>query len=377
MARAKKKAKKKRKATVPPRKRGGKTLAGILKKAAREKRPTRFRYDGDGNIIGVYIPLQHQTKAEQKRATKAMVSACSAGAYRQGVSPSKTCGYRGLKPSAEAGRGLAYARWGFPRGWPKPRKVHNPTYTVGSLTVKTFKDDEGDYGYAVYSPRGEPLTIATGEPSEKMAAREGKAEARFQEEILEIEARTMWEGNPRRTPARKKSNPWGSKMPKMSDKDWNILSVSQDLEQASSTLGGIGGRVEITSQTQRIVRDRAEKVIRDLKSVRGPRGKDLRDRARGLITLSKLPIDALRLYYEMVRAKGQKLRVTKADRATATKLVTAKQAKRIKTAAGTEYITVPWAVGNPRTSAARKKSSNPKAGKRVINVRSLVARALR
>lgn len=201
---AKRKAKKaaKRKA---PRKRGGKTLAAILKKAAKEKRPTRFRYDGEGNITGVYVPLKHQTKAEQKRATRAMVSACSAGAYRQGASPTRTCGTRGLKPSAEAGRGLAYARWGFPKGWPKPKRVNNPGYSVGAMRVKTFRDEDGDWGYAVYNGGGLPVTIASGEPSEKVAAREGKAEARFQGEILEIERRTMM-GNPPKKRSKKKTS---------------------------------------------------------------------------------------------------------------------------------------------------------------------------
>lgn len=161
-----------------------------MRQAAKTKRPTRFRYDRDGNIIGFYVPLQHQSKAEQRRATKAMVSACSAGAYRQSVSPGRTCGYRALKPGSRAGQGLAYARWGFPKGWPKAR-FHNPAYSVAGLTVKTFKDEEGDWGYAVYSAMGEPLAINTGEPSEKVAAREGKAEARFQAEILSVEGESM------------------------------------------------------------------------------------------------------------------------------------------------------------------------------------------
>jgi hypothetical protein len=166
------------------------SAVAAMRQAAKTKRPTRFRYDRDGNIIGFYVPLQHQSKAEQRRATKAMVSACSAGAYRQSVSPGRTCGYRALKPGSRAGQGLAYARWGFPQGWPKAR-FHNPAYSVAGLTLKTFKDEEGDWGYAVYSAMGEPLAINTGEPSEKVAAREGKAEARFQAEILSVEGESM------------------------------------------------------------------------------------------------------------------------------------------------------------------------------------------
>lgn len=181
---AKKRSKKASKRT-PPRKRGGKTLASILRKAAKEKRPTRFRYDRDGNIIGVYVPLKHQTKAEQKKATRAMVAACSAGAYRQGSTPRSSCGYRTTR--GEAGTGLAYTRWGFPKGYKKPKHVTNPMYSVAGLQVKTFKDDDGDWGFAVYSPMGEPLAIGSGEPSQKTAAREGKAEARFQSEILAAE----------------------------------------------------------------------------------------------------------------------------------------------------------------------------------------------
>ena len=177
------------------------TLAQIFKKAAKEKRPTRFSYDRAGNIVGVYVPLKHQTKAERRKATRAMISACSAGAYRQGVSPSKTCGFQTTRE--KAGEGLAYARWGFPRGWPKPRQVSNPSYRVGPFWVKTFVDSEGDWGYAVYGVEGEPIVINSGEPSEKIAMREGKAEARFQAEILkaegvslEAEGRELFSENP-------------------------------------------------------------------------------------------------------------------------------------------------------------------------------------
>ena len=158
-----------------------------------EGRPTRLRYDRDGNVIGIYVPLKYQTKAEQKKAAKSMIAACSAGAFRQAVSPGRTCGYRALKRGSKAGQGLAYARWGFPKGWPNVR-FKNPGYSVAGLIVKTFKDDDGDWGYSVLTPTGDLLAVESGEPSEKVAAREGKSEALYQAEIMEVTARP----NPRR-----------------------------------------------------------------------------------------------------------------------------------------------------------------------------------
>ncbi len=62
-------------------------------------------------------------------------------------------------------------------------KVKNPSYAVGQLTVNTFLGDDGDWGFAVYDPCGSPIAIGSGVPSEKAAARAGKAEALMHIEI--------------------------------------------------------------------------------------------------------------------------------------------------------------------------------------------------
>lgn len=180
------KTKPKKRRRPQPRPRSKALWARVAKHRKRDARPIRWRYDRDGNVTGFYVPLKYQTKTEQKKAAKSMISACSAGAYRQASYPKRSCGYRGLVPSPQAGRGLAYARWGFPKGFLK-----NPGYRVGGLVVRTFKDEDGDWGYAVSTPDGVIVSVGTGEASEKLAAREGKADAKMQGVVLEAEGRTM------------------------------------------------------------------------------------------------------------------------------------------------------------------------------------------
>ena len=321
-------------------------------KAKKEKRPIRWRYDDDGNVVGFYVPLKHRTKAEQKKASKKMVAACSAGAYRQGVGPKRTCGHRGLAPSSRAGRGLAYARWGFPSGF-----MRNPakTYSVKGLLVRTFKDEDGDWGFAVMMPDGTILAGGTEEPSEKVAAREGKAEALYQAALLEEEGRTM------RNPA------WSQKMPKLSKAEGIQLSVSQDLKWALGELGEGHQRAAINA---------AHSAKTKLKGLRGAAAKDLRERADRIIRMGQLPADALSLYFEMVRSKGQKLRVSKARASEAHVLVSKGFAKSTSTPAGTKYITVPWASNPQRRKKNTSRKKNPKSTSGV-SMRSIMAKALK
>lgn len=420
---AARKAPKKRGKKVAKRKVAKKTTA--TKKVTKRKRPkrlegrpTRLRYDRDGNVTGIYVPLKYQTKAEQKKAAKSMVAACSAGAFRQAVSPGRTCGYRALKRGSKAGQGLAYARWGFPKGWPNVR-FKNPGYGVAGLIVKTFKDDDGDWGYSVLTPSGDLLSVSSGEPSEQVAAREGKAEALYQAESLEVEARPnprskgtkLWEYNAitgywkvartieneadakawlrvfqkdepgknfkiSKTRPSKRPNPMGSKMPKLTKRESVILDVSQDLQRASSTLSGTDGRTEITSQTQRAAYSAAMSARNKLEKA-GIRDKDLQDRAKKIMDLASLPNAAVKLYYKMVRSKNkQRARVTKANVHQAEILLDygfAKETGRGKV----RYITVPWA-SNPRPRKATERKVAKKAPKRrATGVRSLVAKALK
>ncbi len=139
---AKKKAK--RRVKVP-----SKALATRRKK---EPRPIRWRYDEDGFPISFYVPLKHQTAAEQRTASRTMVSACSLGAFRQGSSPTRSCGKRGLKTGTRAGRGYAYSRWGYPKGWPR-KQFKNPTTFHMGMEVQTYVyDPSGEWGFDIVDP---------------------------------------------------------------------------------------------------------------------------------------------------------------------------------------------------------------------------------
>lgn len=141
---------------------------------------------------------------------------------------------------------------------------------------------------------------------------------------------------------------WSSKMPEMSHKDWVRLNVSQTLKLISDTLGGSGGRVEITPSMQKIAMKRAAEARAVLKR-EGVTDKALVQHAKSIERLAKLPNDALRLYYDMVRSKNQKLRVTESTKREAKWLVDAGHARYSKTAAGTVYIKPPW-TENPDPS---------------------------
>lgn len=338
-----------------PRK-GKLTLAQIYKKAAKEKRPTRFSYDRDGNIVGVYVPMQHKTKAEQKAASRAMVSACSAGAYRQGVSPTKTCGYRGIKPSKQAARGLAYARWGFPKGWPKPRKVKNPGYNVGSMQVKTFMDEDGDWGYVVYDVGGAPLLIDTGEPSEKIAAREGKAEARFQAEILAVEGREM-----------RAENPW------VGPDGHTVVTPPPEILEDICEKGQLGGplahwKISDCRQPQhRCNPGRGLHLIKFPASTWGFVGSV----PSNLTYVTKEGKRPTAEQFETARSFGPRLAGVK-TRSWKTKAAALRAAK----AEGYDPEKVKGHGLIPRSSP-KSKTKNPKGTKRATNVRSLVSKALK
>lgn len=176
-------------------------------KTGRARSRYRLRYNKDGDLIGLYIPMKNMTAAERKKTSPTMLSACSMGAVRQGSTSRKSCGVpdskwvpgRRSKPLPRlgkpglAGEGLARTRWGsMPKGWPKRRK--NPSrmksYSVDSLQLQTYKESDGDWGFQVLSPMGiDVLASGSGEPSEKMAVREGKAEARYLVKMLADEGK--------------------------------------------------------------------------------------------------------------------------------------------------------------------------------------------
>jgi hypothetical protein len=212
-SKAKSKSKKKGTKRVPRKRSAAEKRVLAQKAKTRKKGKTgrarsryRLRYDKEGNLIGLYIPMKNMTAAERKKVSPTMVSACAMGAVKQGSTSRKSCGVpdskwvpgRRSKPLPRvgkpglAGEGLARTRWGsMPRGWPKRKR--NParlkSYAVGALQLQTFMDDDGDWGFQVLSPTGAVLGSGDGEPSEAMARREGKAEARYLNEMVTITGR--------------------------------------------------------------------------------------------------------------------------------------------------------------------------------------------
>lgn len=130
-------------------------------------------------------------------------------------------------------------------------------------------------------------------------------------------------------------------MPEMTDEDWVRLDVSQDLDRAASMLGGTGGRVEVAPKHQQSAKNTVDRAMDKLEDA-GIRDNRLARKAEILDGLASLPNSALNLYYDMLRAKGRKLRLTKNRQIDATVLIQRGYAREQKSGK-TTYIKPVWA----------------------------------